>query len=115
MRGPNQVFTDTLVVDEVDPHGKKFDRVSRIICNSIDEDFQITLDVNTEIYPVTYNDKLLVVLAKSLSRDGMETDGKKRDAWKDTVTGDSLADDYEYVMYGKVYQFDDKGSGGAKA
>jgi DNA-directed RNA polymerase I, II, and III subunit RPABC3 len=66
---------------------------------------QLLLDVNTDIYPVELGDKLTVALAKSL------TDNEMDDGIFDQSGRASLADEYEYVMYGKVFKcLEDKGS-----
>lgn len=66
---------------------------------------QLLLDVNIDIYPVELGDKLTVALAKSL------TDNEMDDGVFNQSSRASLADDYEYVMYGKVFKcLEDKGS-----
>ncbi|KAI8898138.1 RNA polymerase [Globomyces pollinis-pini] len=99
----NILFEAHYEISDIDPHGKKFDRVSRIIATSENVISELTLDVNTEIYPLKTGNKFYLVLAQSL--DGQVTDNTKKDAWK--PLGKSLADDYDYVMYGKVYKYDD--------
>ncbi|KAI8913220.1 RNA polymerase [Gorgonomyces haynaldii] len=101
-----QVFSGVFEVTDIDPHGKKFDLVSRIVGNSDSVDMELTLDVNTEIYPIEINDKLTFVLVTSL--EGKSTDPTQKQPYKHLEK--SLADDYEYVMYGKVYKYDDDGT-----
>jgi len=67
----------------------------------------LTLDVNTEIYPIEIGEKYALMLASSLSLDGTD----KIEIWRDQSKS-SLADDYDYVMYGKVFKYDD--SNGSK-
>ena len=79
--------------------------MSRLECSSVSYDMQLLLDVNTDIYPVELGDKLTVALAKSL------TDNEMDDGIFDQSGRASLADEYEYVMYGKVFKcLEDKGS-----
>ena len=66
---------------------------------------ELTLDVNSEIYPISSNEKFSLLLVASLSLDGSIP---TRETWRTDVK--SLADDYEYVMYGKVYKYDDVGN-----
>ncbi|ORX79076.1 RNA polymerase, partial [Anaeromyces robustus] len=101
------LFSDVFEIVEKDKGGKKFDRVSRIQGRSENYEMDLTLDVNTEIYPIEIGDKYALMLASSLSLDGSE----KTEIWRDQLK-DSLADDYEYVMYGKVFKYDD--SNGSK-
>ncbi|ORX58555.1 RNA polymerase [Piromyces finnis] len=103
----NKLFSDVFEIVEKDKGGKKFDRVSRIQGRSENYEMDLTLDVNTEIYPIEIGDKFALMLASSLSLDGAE----KTEIWREDLK-DSLADDYEYVMYGKVFKYDD--SNGSK-
>ena len=69
----------------------------------------MTLDVNTELYPLQVGETFHCVLASSLSLDGTKDDGK---GWRDVGrAGDggepTLADMFEYVMHGKIYKFED--------
>lgn len=84
-------FSSIFEIQEIDPHGKKFDRVSRIIATS--ELNQLTLDVNTEIYPLAANERLTLVL---VTVEDSESTG--------------FMDDYDYVMHGKIYKYEDNGN-----
>ncbi|KAK3561817.1 hypothetical protein QTP86_015254 [Hemibagrus guttatus] len=46
------LFEDIFDVKDIDPDGKKFDRVSRLHCESESFKMDLILDVNTQIYPV---------------------------------------------------------------
>lgn len=69
----------------------------------------LTLDYNTELFPLTADQSFALALASSLSRggiDGAEEDDKDRDVWRPDGKGRrGLEEDYEYVMYGKVSKF----------
>lgn len=84
--------------------------VSRITAESETVDVEITLDVNTEIYPLEAGEKFSFALASTLSLDGSVADAQTKDAWRDRPGERTLADDYDYVMYGKVYKYDDSGA-----
>ncbi|KAJ2359429.1 DNA-directed RNA polymerases I, II, and III subunit RPABC3 [Coemansia erecta] len=114
----NILFSDTFDVKDLDKGGKRFDRVSRIDGRSQTHDMSLILDVNSELYPLDAGDKFKLTLASSLSLslgDSKEAFGNGRgkgDAesnWRAYVNGEerSLADDYDYVMYGRVYRYDD--------
>uniref|UniRef100_A0A5B6Z037 Putative DNA-directed RNA polymerases II, IV and V subunit 8B-like n=1 Tax=Davidia involucrata TaxID=16924 RepID=A0A5B6Z037_DAVIN len=99
-------FDDIIKVDRVDADGKKFDKVSRIEAQSEEDDMQVLLDVNTEIYPVHAGQKFRMALAPTLNLDGT------------TVTSyfpegghKSLADKFEYVMHGLLYKISEDTSG----
>ena len=59
----------------------------------------LTLDVNTEIYPLKVNDRFSLAIASTLRKDGSPDEG-----CFDQSGYDSHADDYEYVMFGKVFK-----------
>ncbi|THH20001.1 hypothetical protein EW146_g1264 [Bondarzewia mesenterica] len=111
----NIVFDDIFTVKDIDPEGKKFDRVSRLHAHSKNYDMDLTLDYNIELFPVESGQALALALASSLARGGPAagTDGageeedKDRDVWRPDGKGRrGLEEDYDYVMYGKVYRFD---------
>ncbi|KAJ3208812.1 hypothetical protein HK099_008646, partial [Clydaea vesicula] len=79
--------------------GKKFDKVSRITAKN-DQEMELRLDVNTEIYPLKITERLNLLLTNSLSLDPTIPDNEM---WR--LNSKSIADDYEYVMHGKCYKF----------
>lgn len=81
--------------------------MSRISATAESRDIQLVLDVNTEIYPLKQNQKLSLSLSNTLSLDGLV---EEKEAWRENLNKKTMADDYEYVMSGKVYKFDDNGS-----
>jgi len=84
----------------------KYDRVSRISCmDDQNQDTTCFLDVNTELYPVEADDRLTMALALSLNLDGSKDDSK---GWRNVGRGEAtLADEYDYVMHGKIYRFEE--------
>ena len=60
---------------------------------------ELTLDVNTEIYPLSISDKFTFLLTASISETA------SNEPWRNLDS--TLANDYDYVMYGKVYKYDD--------
>lgn len=107
----SQLYEDSFAVTAV--NSGKYDRVSRLICKSSPSaDTDMTLDVNTELYPCSPNETLHLVLVTTLSLDGSDDKSAGR-AWRDpSRSGEStLADMYDYVCRGKVYKFEE-GSGG---
>lgn len=89
------VFDDTFEVSGID--NEKFDNVGRIKAKAQTFLADIEVDINTDIYPIQAKDTLRIAIATSGSSQ-MEN----WDASGSSVG--SLADDYEYVMYGKVYK-----------
>ncbi|EJF66606.1 hypothetical protein DICSQDRAFT_123228 [Dichomitus squalens LYAD-421 SS1] len=113
----NILFDDIFSINDIDKEGKKFDRVSRLYAHSKNYDMDLTLDYNTELFPIQSGQSIALALASSLSRNPQgaagttEDEDKDRDVWRPDAKGRrGLDDDYEYVMYGKVYRFD-SGSG----
>ncbi|KAF8640456.1 hypothetical protein AX17_000120 [Amanita inopinata Kibby_2008] len=109
----NIVFDDIFTINAIDKEGKKFDRVSRLYAHSKSYDMDLTLDYNVELFPLHQDQSFALALASSLARGGTtgtsaeDGDDKERDVWRPDGKGHrGLEDDYDYVMYGKVYKFD---------
>ena len=101
------LFEDIFDVKDIDPEGKRFDRVSRLHCESESFKMDLILDINCWIYPMDFGDKFRLVLASSLREDGYADTGD----WSPLDTGPSRADSFEYVMHGKIYRIEGDESG----
>lgn len=116
------VFEDLFHIDTLDKDGKKFDRgmsfdagvsstnakVSRVTGKSDNYGMSLILDINSELYPININEKYTLVISRSLSVDGTMAENEGHfDATRDMSKASSLAKDYDYVMFGKVYKFDE--------
>ncbi|KAG2454623.1 hypothetical protein HYH02_000464 [Chlamydomonas schloesseri] len=101
------LFEDVFDVVDKDPDGKKFDNVSRFICHSDLYEMDLHIDINTELFPLQRNDKFSLVLAWTINLDA--TPGSdKYDADFPAISGRrTLMDNYDYVMYGKVFKYKD--------
>lgn len=64
------LFEDIFNVKDMDPEGKKFDRVSRLHCESESFKMDLILDINSWLYPMDLGDKFRLVLATTLREDG---------------------------------------------
>ncbi|KAL2607867.1 hypothetical protein R1flu_026440 [Riccia fluitans] len=95
------LFEDIFTIVAVDPDGKKWDRVRRYVAHS-ELDMDLLLDVNTDVYPMQVEEKFALAMATTLSLDGTMDDG-----FFDQSGRKSLADKFEYVMYGKLYKYSD--------
>ncbi len=105
------LFEDIFTISVVDPDGKKFDRVSRLVAHSEQFDMDLLLDVNIDVYPIARSEKkFTLALAATLNLDGAPDDGTF-----DQTRRKSLADKYKYVMYGKVYKCADASAGATAA
>ncbi|BCR95469.1 DNA-directed RNA polymerase core subunit RPB8 [Aspergillus luchuensis] len=106
------LFEDTFTITAINQ--QKYDRVSRLSCNSTDTLSHFTLDVNSELYPCVVNESLNMALASTLSLDGKDDSGSK--GWREVGMGEqTLANDYDYVCHGKVYRFEEGSSQGNMA
>jgi DNA-directed RNA polymerase I, II, and III subunit RPABC3 len=89
------IFDDTFEVSGVD--NEKFDNVSRIKAKAQTFLADIEVDINTDIYPIQNKEILRIAVAS--------TGSSQMDSWDGSSSSlSSLADEYEYVMYGKVYK-----------
>lgn len=133
MATDNILFQDIFDIKDLDPQGKRFDRgnfrritqlnrwltcwiVSRLIGRSENYEMDLTLDFNSEIYPMTVGEKFSLVLASSLSLEASASAGgvEKKESWRERAPGErDLSDEYEYVMFGKVYRYEDSNKGAA--
>eukprot|EP00729_Bicosta_minor_P012044 gene12044-30324_t len=84
---------ETFAINAVDPGGKKFERVSRFVATTTPSKdgsfFELLLDVNVTLFPLTVGEDVTMVLAPSLAAGGGDGNGEE------------LAEDYDYVMHGK--------------
>eukprot|EP00658_Telonema_sp_P-2_P021860 TRINITY_DN18717_c0_g1_i4.p1 TRINITY_DN18717_c0_g1~~TRINITY_DN18717_c0_g1_i4.p1 ORF type:complete len:179 (+),score=56.29 TRINITY_DN18717_c0_g1_i4:154-690(+) len=95
---PPVLFEDIFEITEDPTKDKKFDRVSRLVCRSENYEMEMTLDMNTDIYPLHLQDRFTMVLVSSVSLDEvLEDDGY------DQSGRPTLLDKYEYAMYGKLF------------
>lgn len=89
------IFDDTFEVSGV--NNEKFENVARIKAKAQTFLADIEVDINTDIYPIQVKDTLRIAIASTGSSQMENWDGQ-------TSSIGSLADEYEYVMYGKVYK-----------
>lgn len=102
--GDAQLFEDNFTVTTYDQ--SKYDRVARISATSTDNQTQMQLDINIELFPVRVGSNLEVLLATSLSLDGSK-DEEEEKGWRHVRGESNLADMYDYVCHGKIYKFED--------
>jgi DNA-directed RNA polymerase I, II, and III subunit RPABC3 len=103
----SQLYEDTFKIDSI--NDEKYDRASRLFCTSLDGTTVMSLDINHELFPCRAGETLHVVLATTLSLDGIQDDER---GWRDVAkSGEgveaTLADMFDYVCHGKIYRFDD--------
>jgi DNA-directed RNA polymerase I, II, and III subunit RPABC3 len=103
----SQLFDEHFTVTSFDQ--SKYDRVARIGATSHDSQTVMTLDINTELFPLAIGEPLHMVIASTLSLDGTKDDQKGwRDVGRSGQGGEAtLADLFDYVCHGKIYKFED--------
>ena len=93
------LFEDIFEVTALNPDGYKFDRVNRIQGTGTTFECDLLLDINCEIYNLKEYEKFTLVLASTL-----HLDGSPADHFSYTTSNEpTLADNYEYVMHGRVF------------
>lgn len=95
------LFEDIFEITALNPDGYKFERVNRIQAIGTTFECDLLLDINCEIYNLRETDKFTLVLASTLHLDGSPADHFSYTP--NTGSEPSLADNYEYVMHGRVY------------
>jgi DNA-directed RNA polymerases I, II, and III subunit RPABC3 len=97
------LLEDIFAVEGKDVQGKPFEHVSRLDCHGENYEMRLTLDINTDIYPMRKADKFTMALATTLHLDGRADDG----LYHPNITqSETLLDRYDYVMYGKVFKLE---------
>lgn len=99
---PNPIILeDAFTVDTVNAEGTVYLRVSRIACSNKKGDLTVTTDINSEEFPVTRGERLAIALATTLERSGEPM----QESYDHSVYHrETLLQEYDYVMYGKVYE-----------
>ena len=100
------IFDHLFTVEGVDQDGKKFDRVSRINAISTTPSLNCIIDLPVEVYSLSPNQKFTLALSTSLSnQSGQDVSSQ---GWRPGMQNQGLAEDYEYVCFGKIYKFDEE-------
>ena len=86
---------------------------------------ELTIDINTELCSLDIGDKVMLMLTTSLSLDTAnisqseetilpfpimaQDDQQEKPSWREKPHMErDLSDEFEYVMYGKVYKYDEE-------
>ncbi|ORY85725.1 RNA polymerase II [Protomyces lactucae-debilis] len=75
----------------IDVDSSKYERVARITGQSSGDDLNITLDINSELYPINKDETISLQISSTLT--------------------DELRDQADYIMFGKIYRFDEAKGG----
>ena len=119
-----RLFDDIFEVLEVNPEGKKFEKgacslpkqswrekqavhpsharsVTRLVCRATTLDVDMIVDIANEVYSLEKESRFAMHLTSTLRKDGRPDD----DAF-DQSGRESLLDDFDYGMCGRVFQYD---------
>ncbi|CAO1617093.1 unnamed protein product [Jaminaea pallidilutea] len=109
------LFDAQFQIKAIDPDGKKFDRVSRVVASSTSLEMDLSLDVATDIYPMKSSQSFSFQLVSTLHPGGAAngdgdnlTNSTGKEVWRDGAGG--IAEEWSYVMYGKIYKYDEGAS-----
>jgi DNA-directed RNA polymerase I, II, and III subunit RPABC3 len=112
------LFEDIFSITSLNPEGKKFERVNRLSATGTTFECDLLLDYNCQIYTLLEGEKMTFVLASTLSLDGSPDDHTSYNPAMNSnvmrgvgggrgggsaVIDRTLADNYEYVMHGRVF------------
>jgi DNA-directed RNA polymerase I, II, and III subunit RPABC3 len=102
------LLEDVFQLKDVDVGGKKFDKVSRLLCQSDSYGLQLELDVHSDLWEPRLSKQFTLVLTRSLGDSSTEGAGSAE--FDQTIfERHTLMDKFEYVMYGTVFSVDKKG------
>jgi DNA-directed RNA polymerase I, II, and III subunit RPABC3 len=104
------LFEDIFEVTALNPDGMKWDRVNRIQATGSTFECDLLLDIHCELYKLDESDKFTLVLASTLHLDGSPADHSSY-VPASTQSEPSLADNYDYVMHGRVFDMEFKKDG----
>ena len=98
------LFEDIFSITSLNPEGKKFERVNRLAATGTTFECDLLLDYNCQIYTLLEGEKMTLVLASTLNLDGSPDDhASYTPAGSHNRADRTLADNYEYVMHGRVF------------
>jgi DNA-directed RNA polymerase I, II, and III subunit RPABC3 len=95
-----KLFEDIFIVKAMDPGNKTpFKNVSRVHMQS-EYQLKVELDINTQIYPVAVDNRFFIKVNAADSGTNVYS--------PDELSKSTEKDNYEYVMYGTVFQIDER-------
>ncbi|KAK9833300.1 hypothetical protein WJX81_004500 [Elliptochloris bilobata] len=104
------LFEDIFEVLIKDPDKKSFDKVSRFKCRSDLYEMDLLIDINVDVYPMEVGEKYSLALSSTLTLDGTPTEPLYNAAMQSTRS--TLMDNYDYVMFGRIFKYKDAPSQG---
>jgi hypothetical protein len=105
------LFEGIFEITSLNPEGKKFERVNRLAASGTTFECDLLLDYNCQIYNLNEGTKMTLVLASTLNLDGSPDDHTSYNPALAHRKEMTLADSYEYVMHGRVFDISYKSGG----
>ena len=99
----NRVFEEVLEIKSIDKDVKIFDKVQRCEGMTRDTNYEISMDINSEIYPMKVGASYTILLVKSIYDSKPTPKNFEYDLFSNTKN--TIIDNFDYVMCGKVFQF----------
>lgn len=99
----SELFSENFTVNQIDPDGRSFDNIQRIFCSNENSDSTLVLDINSQLYEMHVDEVFTLLLTADISAD--ETSDSPH--WYPGCLHNSIALKFDYVMYGKVYRYEE--------
>ena len=97
-----ELFSDNFTVNQIDPDGRSFDNIQRVVCSNESSDSQLILDVNSQLYEMRVDEVFSLVLSQEFTEAPSDSTH-----WHPGMLQNSNASKFDYVMYGKVYRYEE--------
>ncbi|KAH0791305.1 DNA-directed RNA polymerases I, II, and III subunit RPABC3 [Histomonas meleagridis] len=99
-----ELFTDNFTVNAIDPEGRSFDNIQRIVCSNESGDSQLILDINSQLYEMRQDEYFSLVISQEISTEAPSDSTH----WHPGMLQNStFASKFDYIMYGKVYRYEE--------
>jgi len=95
------LFEDFFTVTKLNPEGKKFERVDRLLARGETYGTDLALDIACDVFPLRAGDKFTMAIVWTLDKTG-----KPMPAYYEPDGKPNLLDDYHYGMSGKVFKYE---------
>lgn len=97
-----ELYNDTFTV--IDIKSPQFDNIVRIICENQEGSARLELDINNQVYKMRENETFSFLLKSQISSEAPSDSAH----WHPSQIKSSDAAKYDYVMYGKVYRYEEE-------
>ena len=95
------IFDEVFELRQLNPGGKRYEKVNRLSCKATTCDVDMIIDVNNELFQLKEGEKVSIALATTLNLDGTPDTGLY-----EPHPGETLMNNYDYVMHGRVFNIE---------